>query len=310
MSFSSPDSSHTYVDAQWAFQRYEAVRARLPAPGRAGEAQPRADLGELSDRFDAFVFDSFGVLNVGGMPIEGAARRIADLRARGKRLFVLTNAARDRLAGLPDKYAGLGFDFSAREIVSSREVLGAHLQIEDEAGPWWVVAPQSSCIAELGVSVRHAEQNSAPSPDSKGVILLSAVTMTDALMQTLRDVLSDRPMRLLVGNPDLVAPRETGFSLEPGAYAHQLADEVGAKPEFFGKPFANAFQAVLSRLAGTVPPDRIAMVGDTLHTDILGGSAAGMGTVLVTRHGVLKDLDLAACMAQSKIFPDYVVPQI
>ena len=30
-----------------------------------------------------------------------------------------------------------------------------------------------------------------------------------------------------------------------------------------------------------LPPERLAMVGDTLHTDVLGGRAAGMGAVLV-----------------------------
>ena len=296
----------TFVDAQWAFQRYQAVRARLPRPGRPGQAEERADLGELSDRYDAFVFDSFGVLNVGGEPIEGAARRIASLRALGKDVLVLTNAARDPLASLPAKYASLGFDFEASEIISSRAVLAAHLRTRAIQGPWWVVAPESSEIVELNVPVLHEE----PPEGAGGIVLLSATTISEALMEEVAGSLAARPVPLLVGNPDLVAPREEGFSLEPGAYAHRLADDIGARPEFFGKPFDNAFQAVKERLAGRVAPERIAMVGDTLHTDILGGSAAGLGTVLVTGHGVLKGLDLAACMAESGIYPDYVVPNI
>ncbi|MFD1810358.1 HAD hydrolase-like protein [Gemmobacter lanyuensis] len=35
------------------------------------------------------------------------------------------------------------------------------------------------------------------------------------------------------------------------------------------------------------------MVGDTLHTDILGGQAAGHGTILVTDHGLFKGRDVA-----------------
>ena len=30
------------------------------------------------------------------------------------------------------------------------------------------------------------------------------------------------------------------------------------------------------------------MVGDSLHTDILGGAAAGMTTVLITDHGLFR----------------------
>ncbi len=299
-------SPRTFVDAHWAFQRYQQVRARLPRSGLPGRAEHRADLGELADHFDVFVFDSFGVLNVGGAPIEGAARRIASLRALGKEVLVLTNAARDPLASLPAKYARLGFDFTSPEIISSREVLAIHLKARSIEEPWWVVAPESSEIAEFDVPMLHA----APPHGAGGIILLSAQTLSDALMDELAAALTSRPVPLLVGNPDLVAPREEGFSLEPGAAAHQLADEIGVVPEFFGKPFANAFDAVLARLAGRAARARIAMVGDTLHTDILGGSAAGFGTVLVSEHGVLKGLDIPVAMAQSGISPDFIVPHI
>ncbi len=298
--------SRTFVDAHWAFQRYQQVRARLPRAGRPGKAEHRADLSEVSERFDVFVFDSFGVLNVGGAPIEGAARRIASLRALGKEVMVLTNAARDPLASLPAKYAGLGFDFTAPEIISSRGVLARHLKRRDIEGPWWIVAPESSEIAEFDVAALHTE----PPEGAGGIVLLSATTISDPLMDELATALTTRPVPLLVGNPDLVAPREEGFSLEPGAYAHQLADSIGAAPEFFGKPFANAFDAVIERLAGRARRERIAMVGDTLHTDILGGSAAGFGTVLVSDHGVLQGVDIPAAMEESGIFPDYIVPHI
>ncbi len=303
-------NNRNYADARWAFERYEAVRARLPGADVSGAAEERADLGELTDHFDVFVFDSFGVLNVGDAPIAGAAARVAGLRARGKQVLVLTNGATPPLASLPQKYADFGFDFGRREIVSSREVLATHLEARQAAGPWLVVAPEASNVSELGVpAIRYAGAQNWPD-GAGGVILLSRKTIDDELMARLGAALVDAPMPLLVGNPDLVAPRLDGFSLEPGSYAHQLADDTGVRPEFFGKPFANAFEAVWERLDGAVPRHRIAMVGDTLHTDILGGAAAGFGTVLVTGHGVLKDLDVMACIEQSAIWPDYIVPQI
>ena len=78
-------------------------------------------------------------------------------------------------------------------------------------------------------------------------------------------------------------------------------------PIFCGKPFGNAFDAVLARLGPDAPPlSRIAMVGDTLHTDILGGAAAGLGTVLVTRHGVYAGRDVGPFIARTGIVPDYI----
>ncbi|MCZ8133746.1 MAG: HAD family hydrolase, partial [Rhodobacteraceae bacterium] len=99
-------------DAEAAFLRYEAVRARLPAARFPAEPAFARDLGEVADRWDGFVLDAFGVLNVGETPIPGAVARMAELRARGKKLCVLTNAASYTRAEALRKYRNLGFDFS------------------------------------------------------------------------------------------------------------------------------------------------------------------------------------------------------
>ena len=106
-----------------------------------------------------------------------------------------------------------------------------------------------------------------------------------------------------------MAPREDGLSQEPGFYGYQLFRQLGLAPDLFGKPFKNIYDHAFARL-GHVDPGRVAMVGDTLHTDILGGSAAGFGTVLVSNYGVLKSLNVNACIEESGISPDYIVPQI
>ena len=111
---------------------------------------------------------------------------------------------------------------------------------------------------------------------------------------------------MLVGNPDLVAPFSDAFTREPGLYAHALADAGVANPAFFGKPFGNAFEIVKESLRD-VDPERIAMVGDTLHTDILGGAAAGWKTVLITGLGLMRDLDVEKGIATANIRPDYIV---
>lgn len=298
------------MDALWAFQRYEQLRARLPQATPKGAAAARAHLGELVDRFDVFVFDSFGVLNVGEAPIEGAAERVRMLRKAGKRVYILTNAATSSLAALPGKYEGLGFHFSMDEIVSSRAVLAAALNQTRIQGRWLAIAPEAAKMDELGVHLDLFDDGQWDPDALGGVLFMSSQTMTEAAYGQLAQVLKDRRLPLLVGNPDLVAPRVNGFSLEPGYYAHRLADELGVAPEFFGKPYANAFDVIKQRLGPDVPNDRVAMIGDTLHTDILGGAAAGFGTVLVTHHGVLKDLDVGHCIAQSGISPDYILASI
>ncbi|MBL4559040.1 MAG: HAD hydrolase-like protein [Rhodobacteraceae bacterium] len=116
-----------------------------------------------------------------------------------------------------------------------------------------------------------------------------------------------RPRPVVVANPDLVAPWETGLSKEPGFFAHLLADRLGIAPVFFGKPHADAFADALARL-GDPPPARCAMVGDTLHTDILGGRAMGLRTVLATDHGLFAGRDPGRFIAASGSFPTSSCP--
>jgi len=305
-----PDEQRPIVDAEWAFNRYEQLRDRLPVAPGSGSSVAVANLDAVADQFDAFVFDSFGVLNVGATPIDGAKNRIAALRKAGKQVFVLTNAASWPLAALPDKYDALGFDFSANEIVSSREILANALATYPSKWTWAIAAPVHSDVAELNVPSVLIDLSRQDWTEADGIILLSAQTLNDAMLDAITDALVQRPRPVLVGNPDLVAPREAGCTLEPGHYAHLLNDQLGIKPAFFGKPYANAFDEIKTRIGPDFDPARIAMIGDTLHTDILGGAAAGLNTVLVTGHGVLKELNVADCIEVSGIVPDYIVPSI
>ena len=294
------------ITAEWAFARYGEVRHRLPFPHFSSRTETVPDLGEIEDRFDTFIFDSFGVLNVGERAVPGAVERLADLRRKGKQVIVLTNAASVPTTRLVSKYVKLGFDFSQPEIISSRSVLMDALQRFGPAMRWAAIAPEDAGIEELPGQVEAYTDTI----ECDGYIFLSSAGWNEDRQRGLLAALRDRPRPLLIGNPDLVAPREDTFTLEPGAYAHEIADRLHLEPVFFGKPFGNAFDYLVETAGAAVNPARTLMLGDTLHTDVLGGKAAGMCTALVTGHGVLRNLDVSACIESSGIVPDYRMPSI
>lgn len=293
------------LSTEAAFERYEEIRDRLPSARFPDRSIRLENLAQVADHVDAFVLDAFGVLNVGGTPIDGAVDRMAELRAMGKKLVVLTNAASDDHAFAIDKFRGLGFDFTGEEIVTSRDVCVAYAKATMPAGRWGAVCKASDTLDDIALDVVVWSADSQPDVD--GFLLLSSERMDASLMGVLERALAAKPRTLICANPDLVAPRETGLSCEPGFYTHALADHLGITPKFFGKPFANAFDAAAERLAG-IPADRIAMVGDTLHTDVLGGAAAGMRTVLIERHGLFKGFDVTRFIDVSGIRPDFICP--
>ena len=52
------------------------------------------------------------------------------------------------------------------------------------------------------------------------------------------------------------------------------------------------------------------MIGDSLHTDILGGLSSQISTVLVTEHGLFKDYDYMNAIKKTKISPDWIIPSL
>lgn len=298
----------------WAFDQYQGLRSQLPQAAPRRQAPQRvASLEPLTYMFDAFVFDAFGVLNTGPAVIPGALERLASLQATGKPVLVLSNAATASQQGLTAKYRGMGFDLTEHQIICSRWLLEDALSQEVPGTDLWgVIAPPHSGTHSLpgitqkpvrpGISDRELD-------DFDGFIFLSSEDWNETLQAQLTASLSRRNRPLKVANPDLVAPRGDCLTLEPGYFSHKLREATGVNPEFFGKPYAPAFAAALDRLDG-IPANRVLMVGDTLHTDILGAEAAGMATLLVSDHGSLKGIDIDSCIRQSGLSPDFIAPSI
>lgn len=297
----------TSATAQEAFDLYESVRARLPAPkSQTGPYRNAGTLTDIADAFDVFLLDAFGVLNIGETAIPGTPQRVADLVASGKRVMVVSNAAGFPHAALMAKYKRLGYDFAPEDVITSRAALLAGLTGQRDMH-WGLMATRSAGIGDLeGLHLTYLEEDPTVYDAVDGFLLIGAAAWTEERQSLLEAANEKRPRPVLVGNPDIVAPREWGFSVEPGHFAHRLADRTGVVPQFFGKPFTNIFDLAFQRL-GSVERGKVVMVGDSLHTDILGAHAAGINSALVSDYGFFAGQDHAAAIKRSGIVPSYVI---
>ncbi|WP_424972736.1 HAD-IIA family hydrolase [Dinoroseobacter sp. S76] len=295
------------MTAEAALDAYEAARHRLPKLGETrGRAEKAACLVDLADRFDVFLLDAFGVLNVGETVIPGAPESVAALQAMGKRVLVVSNAASVGKEILLTKYHALGFAFAPEDVVTSRETLSARMGGKADR-LWGIVAPDGADLSDLGLTQwEPLRDDPDPYARCEGVILIGTGSWSEPRQALLDKAFRDGPRPVLVANPDIVAPRETGFSVEPGLLAHRLADLTGAAPEFYGKPFANIFELAFARLED-VDPSRVLMVGDSLHTDILGAQAFGISAALIPGFGFFAGGGAEAAIARTGIAPDFIV---
>ncbi|TNF21401.1 MAG: TIGR01459 family HAD-type hydrolase [Rhodobacteraceae bacterium] len=295
------------LTAEAAFDAYEAVRHRLP-PVRPPTRAPRhcTTLADLAEDFDVFLLDAFGVLNIGETAIPETPERVAALQAAGKRVLVVSNAAGNPHAALMEKYARLGYDFAPEDVITSRKTLLAGLEGRGDLH-WGLVATPAAGLRDLeGLHLTYLEEDPAPYEAVDAFLMVGSAAWTEVRQGLLEAALVARPRPVMVGNPDIVAPRETGFSAEPGHFAHRLADGTGIAPAFFGKPFGNIYDLAFARI-GPVERSRVLMVGDSLHTDILGAQTAGVASALITGYGFFAGQDVARAVATSGIVPDFMV---
>lgn len=295
------------MTSEQAFCEYEAVRRMLPPALKTAPASIYLDdMSALADQFDVFLLDAFGVLNVGERAIPGVPERVADLIAAGKRVMVVSNAASVPLGSLTAKYQSLGYPFGPEDIITSRQTLARVLH-DCEVRTWGVMGGDIDGLDDLGdISTLSLLDDPDAYASADGFLMIGSGTWSEARQALLETTLTARPRPVLVGNPDIVAPRESGFSVEPGHYAHRLAKIAGVVPQFYGKPFPNIYDLAFAR-TGPVDRARVVMVGDSLHTDILGAQAAGVASALISGYGFFAGSDVPAAIKASGIAPNFVL---
>jgi glycerol 3-phosphatase-2 len=291
-----------------AWQEYRRAEPRLPAKPPPVSPQRVTGVAAIADRFELFVLDAWGVLNIGDVPIATARPAVAGLRALGKHLLVLSNDGTREPAAAAARHRGRGFDFGDDELVVGIELLPGVLAQLAPAASIGLIADAAPPFRRLTAAMLPMADDPQVYDAVSAFVFLSSDRWSAARQALLQASLRRRPRPLIVGNPDIVSPAAAGMAVEPGYYAHRIAAATGIQPIFCGKPFAPIDQRVAARYSD-IPPERVLCVGDTPHTDILGGRAAGFRTLLV-EDGFCRGQDGEALVADSGIWPDFIAPRL
>jgi len=307
------------------YKRYmELLGAQFSACTLKSRQEPcRVVFEELLDKYDAFCFDGYGTLyNRGDFVYPGAKDWFGALRAAGKQVRLITNAASDVDRVLAADAAKRGFDFSESETISSGSLL-KDLVKELRAG---TSAMGALKLRELYYIGRETGKNvlaecgiTAVALDSfpeEPVVAISSAKETAETYARAVEILRRSGAILLVLNSDAWAPKIDG-TREPvsGALCERLRRDsmceanggAGCKTYYLGKPFPAIWNKVCTSLpkelfGGRDP--RVIMIGDTLGTDVLGARVAGFDCALV----VGRNEPAAELVADEKalgIRPDY-----
>ena len=292
---------------------YESNRSIFPKPSRMGKLKFANSISEISEKFDAFIFDSYGVLNTGSLLIKNVKDALIELKEKGKIIIVLTNGASYPTSNKVSLFNSWCLPFENEEVISSRDLLKDYLKNQDQI-KWGVIGSPRSDLNELGVNGHILGESISKLNECEGIIYLGCEYWDQNKQIKLEHKLQNTSMKILVGNPDIVAPQKSSFSIEPGFWSLNFHKSKYFDIKYFGKPhldiFEKAIQNIFKISQRKFNLDRIAMIGDSLHTDVLGGLASGISTVLVTNHGLFKNHDYQKEILRTQIYPDWIIPSI
>ena len=268
---------------------------------------------KVIQQYDAIFFDAFGVLkNYNGL-IEGVAETIYKLHNDQKQIFILTNDSSRSPFELAKRYQQQGIDLITEEnMISSGMLAREYLQLKIKKGTIAYLGTKNSAhyVENLGLpTLPISEVQPENFSDISALVLLDEEGFNwESDLSKSINLLRHKNIPVVVANTDRTYPVSNNqINIAIGGIANMLEDIVGKRFIRFGKPDVPLFIYAYEKLSSikSIPKDKILMVGDTLHTDILGGNKFGIHTALVLSGNTLPD-QYHFLINTSGIIPDYV----
>ena len=229
----------------------------------------------LPERYRVILCDIWGVVHDGVRLYPGAAERLTQWRADGRKVILITNAPRTAEA-VEQQLARIGLVREAWDAIATSGEAGIAALLELGRPVGFVGTAADRAILE-GRGVQIAE--------SQGFTDLACTGIEEGRpnVEQYFDELegwAKRGVTMHCLNPDRLVIR--GGVPEPCAGA--LADvyeALGARVCWYGKPHEAIYRHAL-HLAGDPPGEAVLAVGDGLQTDILGAARMGFDTIFVS----------------------------
>ncbi|GAC1301069.1 MAG: HAD-IIA family hydrolase [Mucilaginibacter sp.] len=267
----------------------------------------------IIDRYNVIFFDAFGVIKTYRGLVPGIEKTFSYLEAEKKEYYIVTNDASRSPAQLAETYHRMGLTaITSDRIVSSGMLTKEYLDLKVKDGiVAYLGTPDSAhYIDTSGLhTLPVSEVNSSNIDKVNALIFLDdeGFNWFDDLNKAV-NILRKRTIPVIVANTDHAYPLSVhDVSIAIGGIASMIENIVGKEFIRFGKPDSQMFMFAydLIREQRAVSKQEIVMVGDTLHTDILGGNKFGLDTVLVLTGNTLPD-NVDTRITATGIVPTYI----
>lgn len=227
-----------------------------------------ASLSEI----DAVFLDLDGTIYLGGELIPGALDFLNRCQDKGIKRFFLSNNSSRSVSQYLNKLEGFGIPATKEDVLLSTHDLLSWLKNANISQTWLVgTEGMREMLEQEGIKTN--------SSDPQYVVLGYDTEISyDKISQA--SIFLHAGIPLVASHPDMVCPSPDGGLPDVGAYLAMFKVTTGKDPEHItGKPNAGMILHKIEELG--LQPERCAMVGDRLYTDIAMANRAGCVGVLV-----------------------------
>lgn len=245
----------------------------------------------------AFLMDLDGVIYTGNTPIPGAREFLHALRDSGRQFQCITNNSTMTATQFTAKLRAMAMPVTENQVLTSP--LATAIYLREHVGPGarlFAIGEEGLLRALLDAGFHLVRR----APDA--VVCGLDRRLTYDRLRTACTAIRDGA-RFIATNPDLALPTEQGFIPGNGATLAYIQAATGVTPVMIGKPEATMLHIAMASL--DVSPAQTVMVGDSLRTDMLAGTRAGVLSVLVLT-GVSHMEDASAAVSPDLTVRDLV----
>mmetsp|Transcript_6776 Transcript_6776/g.20552 ORF Transcript_6776/g.20552 Transcript_6776/m.20552 type:complete len:348 (-) Transcript_6776:217-1260(-) len=281
-------------------------------PTRLSNAQ------QLLDKTNIFIFDCDGVIWRGDSVIPGVPETLDFLRARGKRLFFVTNNSTKSRAQYAKKFESLGLSAEPEEIFSSSFAAAAYLEqtkFKDTGKKVYVIGEvgieDELKLVDVPFIGGHADAGRKPNMTKGGKLehdhdVGAVVVGFDRHINYYKIqyaqlcINENEGCEFIATNCDAVTHLTDAQEWAGnGAMVGAIKGCTGREPTVVGKPSPLMIDYIIEKYH--VTRDEVCMVGDRLDTDVLFGKNNGLSSMLVLSGVTTEDKLLSP---ENKIVPD------
>jgi len=250
----------------------------LPMPASSQQPKPLATvpplyagLSAVSDHYDAFILDIWGVLHDGIEAYPQAASTLLRLQEAGKQVVLLSNSP-SRAARVSERtLAPMGLPRHLyTDIMTSGEAAHALMARDWHGARIYCVWPEEQPSALEGL-VFDRVYDVAEADVMFGALVPYDATLTD-YMPVLQQA-CEKGLPFVCGNPDRVVGHGSQLHLCIGSLA-EYYEGLGGRVIWVGKPYIPVYK-LAHEMIGRPDKRKICAVGDSLVTDVQGAHAFG-----------------------------------